>query len=67
MAETTTKRRTGPITFFKQVRDEARKVTWATRSETIASTIMVLIMVAVASLFFYLADAIIRVLIGIIL
>lgn len=67
MSETATKKRTGPITFLKQVRDEARKVTWATKNETMAATIMVLIMVAVASLFFYLVDAIIRVVIGLIL
>jgi len=67
MSETTTKKRTGPLTFLAQVRQEARKVTWATRSETMAATIMVLIMVTVASLFFYLADAIIRVVIGLIL
>lgn len=67
MSETVKKKRTGPLTFFKQVRDEGRKVTWATKNETMAATIMVLLMVVVAALFFYLVDAIIRVLIGIIL
>ena len=63
-ATTTPKKRTGIFTFFAQVRQEGRKVTWASRSETIAATIMVVIMVAVASLFFYIADAIIRVVVG---
>ena len=53
------KKRVGPITFFGQVRAEARKVTWTSRNETITATIMVVIMVVVAALFFYLADAIV--------
>ena len=53
------KPRVGPFTFFKQVRQEASKVTWTTRSELIAATIMVLIMVIVAAVFFYLTDAVV--------
>jgi preprotein translocase subunit SecE len=66
MSETNTKKRVGPMTFLSQVRQEARKVTWATRSETITATIMVVIMVAVAALFFYLTDAILRIIVGLI-
>jgi preprotein translocase subunit SecE len=44
--------KTGPIEFLKQVRSEAKKVTWPTRQETTVSTIAVFIMVFVASLFF---------------
>jgi preprotein translocase subunit SecE len=54
-----TKKRTGPLAFFAQVRAEARKVTWTTRKETIAATIMVLIMVVVAAVFFFLVDQIV--------
>jgi len=50
------KRRVGPAQFVQQVRDEGAKVTWTTRQETVVSTIMVLIMVAFASLFFFLVD-----------
>jgi preprotein translocase subunit SecE len=53
------KKRVGPFTFFAQVQQEARKVTWTTRSETVQATIMVVIMVTVASLFFFLTDAIV--------
>lgn len=53
------KRRTGPVTFFKEVRAEARKVTWATRQEVTVSVIMVLIMVVAAAVFFYLVDTVI--------
>ncbi|MGH1399240.1 MAG: preprotein translocase subunit SecE [Alphaproteobacteria bacterium] len=48
-----------PIKFFKEVRNEGKKVTWPTRQETITSTIAVFIMVVVASIFLYFADQII--------
>ena len=51
--------RTNPFTFMQQVRAEVAKVVWPTRGETVVSTIMVLIMVALASLFFLLADQVI--------
>ncbi|MAK60892.1 MAG: preprotein translocase subunit SecE [Ponticaulis sp.] len=52
------KPRTGPFTFFKQVRAEGGKVTWTTRQETIAATIMVLIMVVIAATFLFLVDVV---------
>jgi preprotein translocase subunit SecE len=55
----TKKQRVGPMTFLAQVRAEARKVTWTTRKETIAATIMVLIMVLAAALFFLVTDAVV--------
>ena len=48
--------KTGPVEFFKQVRSEAKKVTWPSRQETTVSTIAVFVMVFVASLFMYFAD-----------
>lgn len=57
----------GPVQFFSQVRDEARKVTWTSRNETMVSTIMVLIMVAVASLFFLAVDQVLRLVVPLIL
>jgi preprotein translocase subunit SecE len=48
---------TNPVEFLREVRDEARKVTWPTRREMGISTIMVVIMVVVASLFFLAVDA----------
>ena len=50
----------GPIEFFQQVRSEARKVTWTSRGEVMVSTIMVLIMVAIMSLFFFAVDQLLR-------
>jgi preprotein translocase subunit SecE len=42
--------------FAKQVRQEATKVTWPSRKETIVSTAMVLAMVVLAAIFFFLVD-----------
>jgi preprotein translocase subunit SecE len=48
-----------PIKFLQEVRQEVGKVTWPSRQETLISTVMVLAMVVIASLFFLLADQII--------
>ena len=48
--------RTNPFEFLQQVRNETAKVTWTSRRETMVSSVMVLIMVALASTFFFLAD-----------
>ena len=45
-----------PFTFLQQTRQEVAKVTWPTRRETAVTTVMVFIMVAIASVFFLLAD-----------
>ncbi|MGB0573348.1 MAG: preprotein translocase subunit SecE [Alphaproteobacteria bacterium] len=42
--------------FMRQVRQEVSKVTWPTRTETIQSTLMVVVMVAFAAVFFFLVD-----------
>jgi len=42
--------------FIKQVRQEAAKVTWPTRKETLVSLMMVVIMVAIAGFIFTIAD-----------
>ncbi len=61
------RKRTGPLTFMREVRAEARKVTWATRNEVTVSTIMVLILSIAAALFFFVVDWLIRVGIGFII
>ena len=48
-----------PVKFLQEVRQEVSKVTWPTRNETLISTVMVLAMVALASIFFLLADQLI--------
>lgn len=52
-----------PAKFFKEVRSEMAKVTWPTRKETVTSTIMVFIFVALAAVFLFTADQIISVVI----
>jgi preprotein translocase subunit SecE len=59
--------RTSPFKFLQEVRSEVNKVTWPSRKETMITTAMVFVMVTVASIFFMLADQIIRVLVTFIL
>lgn len=48
-----------PLKFLQEVRQEVSKVTWPSRNETMISTVMVLVFVALASIFFLAADQII--------
>jgi preprotein translocase subunit SecE len=48
--------KTSPAQFVQQVRQEGAKVTWPTRKETMVSTLMVLLMVVFAALFFFAVD-----------
>ena len=48
-----------PIKFLQEVRQEVGKVTWPSRQETLISTVMVLVMVTAASIFFLASDQII--------
>ena len=50
-----------PFNFIREVREETAKVTWPSRRETMITTIMVFIMVALASIFFFVSDQVIRV------
>lgn len=52
-----------PGQFVRQVRQEVGKVSWPSRKETGISTMMVFIMVAMASLFFLLIDQVFAVLV----
>lgn len=56
-----------PLKFFGEVKRETNRVTWPNWAETRGSTIVVLIMVAVASLFLFTADQIINTFIKLIL
>lgn len=48
------------VTFFQDVRDEANKITWPSRRELAISTIMVVIMVVAASVFFVGVDTVLK-------
>jgi preprotein translocase subunit SecE len=49
-----------PLKFFREVRDEVKKVTWPSRRETVITTIMVFAFAFVAALFFLVGDQVIR-------
>ena len=44
------------LKFFAEVRLEARRITWTSTRETWITTVMVLIMVVLAGIFFYVVD-----------
>ncbi|HAK64054.1 MAG TPA: preprotein translocase subunit SecE [Alphaproteobacteria bacterium] len=52
--------KTSPFEFIQQVRRETAKVTWPTRNETAVTTLMVFIMVALASVFFAVVDMVLQ-------
>ena len=54
------RKKVGFFEFFRQVRAEGQKVTWTGRQEVMISTIMVLIMVVIMSLFFFSVDQVLR-------
>lgn len=48
-----------PVQFIQEVRQEVSKVTWPTWKEVWITTIMVLIMVSLAAVFFLVTDQVI--------
>ena len=46
--------------FLQQVREEGNKVAWPSRREITISTVMVFIMVVVASIFFLIVDGVLN-------
>ena len=52
--------KTNPFEFIQEVRQEANKITWPSRKETMITTVLVLIMVALASVFFLIVDVILK-------
>ena len=61
--------KTSPIEFFRQVRQEANKVTWPSRKETLVTGAMVFVMVLIFGAFFLLVDQVlstaVRLLLGV--
>ena len=48
--------KTSPLEFMRQVRAETAKVVWPSRKETWITSVMVFIMVLIASIFFWVVD-----------
>ena len=57
LAQTPPKKKTSPAQFVREVRAEARKITWTTRKETWITSVMVAIMVTLAAVFFTVVDS----------
>jgi preprotein translocase subunit SecE len=49
-----------PLKFIQEVKQEAFKVSWPTRKETLQGTMMVVAMAIIASLFFLLLDQVLK-------
>jgi len=50
--------KTSPIQFFRQVRQEIKKVTWPTKKEVVQVTTIVLFIVTLAAVFFFVVDVV---------
>src|SRR5690348_17375505 len=61
------RKRVSLFRFLQEVREETRKVTWPSRRETAITTAMVFVMVAIASVFFLVADQIMRIVVTFVL
>ena len=48
--------KTSPIQFFRQVKQEVKKVTWPTKKEVSQVSTMVIVIVAIAATFFFTVD-----------
>ena len=49
-----------PLRFIQEVKQEAFKVSWPTRKETLQGTLMVVAMAIIASIFFLLLDQVLK-------
>lgn len=47
---------TSPLQFLRQVKQEMKKVTWPTKKEVIPTCTMVIVLVAIATVFFFTVD-----------
>ena len=48
--------KSNPIQFFRQVKQEVKKVTWPTRKEVTRNCIMVIVLISIAAVFFFFVD-----------
>jgi len=45
-----------PVKFFTQVKQEGDKVTWPSKNETLSVTMVVIVMIFIAAIFFTFVD-----------
>ena len=56
-----------PLKFLQEVKQEAFKITWPTKKDTVTGSLMVFGLATLAALFFLLLDQILRFLLSLIL
>lgn len=56
-----------PIQFFRQVRQEVKKVSWPSKKEVTQVSTMVILIVAVAAAFFFFVDVVLAWVVSLIL
>ena len=56
-----------PLRFLQEVKQEAFKITWPTKKDTVTGSLMVFVLASLAAVFFLLLDQIYRFLLNIIL
>ncbi len=61
------KKRVGVLQFFREVRAEARKISWTSRRETWITSVMVFIMILLTAFFFVVVDIGLRIMMQFIL
>ena len=47
-----------PLQFFRQVKQEVKKVTWPTKKEVLQTSVRVVVLVSIAATFFFFVDQI---------
>jgi len=56
-----------PLRFLQEVKQEAFKITWPTKKDTLTGSLMVFVLASLASVFFLLLDQILRFFLNLIL
>ena len=56
-----------PLKFLQEVKQEAFKVTWPTKKDTVTGSLMVFVLASLAAVFFLLLDQILKFLLDLIL
>ena len=56
-----------PLKFLQEVNQEAFKITWPTKKDTLTGSLMVFVLASLAAVFFLLLDQILRFFLNIIL
>ena len=56
-----------PLRFLQEVKQEAFKITWPTKKDTVTGSLMVFVLASLAAIFFLLLDQILKFLLDIVL